>query len=106
MKLFYFSKSFDKLKTNLNLIQIQNSKVSNRKEKSNSIQQHKREYASAWNATNIIIYLNRKFLRFLFIMKNRVLQTYPLKMNLVPEIRMDQKRSLETLPSTLLQPLS
>jgi hypothetical protein len=25
----------------------------------------------------------------------------PLKMNLVPEIRMDRKRNLETLPSTL-----
>jgi hypothetical protein len=33
--------------------------------------------------------------------KNRVLQTYPLKMNLVPEIRTDEKRNLETLPSTL-----
>jgi hypothetical protein len=35
-------------------------------------------------------------------MKIRVLQTYPLKMNLVPEIRTDRKRKLETLPSTLL----
>jgi hypothetical protein len=26
----------------------------------------------------------------------------PLKMNLIPEIRMDQKRNLETLPSILL----
>jgi hypothetical protein len=31
-----------------------------------------------------------------------VLQTYPLKMNLVPEIRIDWKRNSETLPSILL----
>jgi hypothetical protein len=35
-------------------------------------------------------------------MKIRVLQTYRLKMNLVPEIQTDQKRNIETLPSTLL----
>jgi hypothetical protein len=35
-------------------------------------------------------------------MKIRVLQIYPLKMNLVPEILMDRKRNLETLPSTHL----
>jgi hypothetical protein len=34
--------------------------------------------------------------------KNRELQTSPLKMNLVPEIQMDQKRNLEILPSALL----
>jgi hypothetical protein len=39
---------------------------------------------------------------FYFLVKIRVLQTYPFKMNLVPEIRMDQKRNLETLPSNLL----
>jgi hypothetical protein len=33
--------------------------------------------------------------------KNWVLQTYPLKMNLDPEIRMDRKRNFEILPSTL-----
>jgi hypothetical protein len=38
----------------------------------------------------------------LFFCKNRVLQTYPLKMNPVLEIRTDQKRNLETLSSTLL----
>jgi hypothetical protein len=35
-------------------------------------------------------------------MKNWALQTYPLKMNLVPEIQMGQKRNLEILPLTLL----
>jgi hypothetical protein len=35
-------------------------------------------------------------------MNNRVLQTYPLKMNLVPNIQTDRKRNLKTLPSTLL----
>jgi hypothetical protein len=45
------------------------------------------------NATNIIIY---------FLIKSRVLQIYPLKMNLVLEIQTDQKRNLETLPSTIL----
>jgi hypothetical protein len=37
-------------------------------------------------------------------MKNWALQTYPLKMNLVPEIQMGQKRNLEILPLTLLSP--
>jgi hypothetical protein len=41
-------------------------------------------------------------LNFYFHGKIKVLQTYPLKMNIVPEIRMDQKRNLEILPSTLL----
>jgi hypothetical protein len=40
-------------------------------------------------------------LKFYFLMKIRVLQTYPLKMNLVLEIRTDRKRNLETLHSTL-----
>jgi hypothetical protein len=31
-------------------------------------------------------------------MKIRVLQTHPLKMNLVPEIRTDRKRNLKALP--------
>jgi hypothetical protein len=35
-------------------------------------------------------------------MKIRALQTYPLKMNLIPKIQTDQKRNLETLPSTLV----
>jgi hypothetical protein len=34
------------------------------------------------------------------LVKIRVLQTYTLKMNLVLEIQTDQKRNLETLPST------
>jgi hypothetical protein len=50
----------------------------------------------------IIIYLNIQLYRILFFSKNRALQTYPLKMNLTPEIRTDQKRNLETRPSTLL----
>jgi hypothetical protein len=33
-------------------------------------------------------------------MKNRVLQIWPLKMNLVPEIQTDQKRNLEIQLST------
>jgi hypothetical protein len=41
-------------------------------------------------------------LKFYFLMKIRVLQTYPLKMNLIPEIQTDQKKNLETLPSSLL----
>jgi hypothetical protein len=34
-------------------------------------------------------------------MKIKVLQTYPLKMNLIIEIQTDQKRNLETPPSIL-----
>jgi hypothetical protein len=41
-------------------------------------------------------------LKFYFLMKIGVLQTYPFKINLVPEIQTDQKRNLETGPSTLL----
>jgi hypothetical protein len=52
------------------------------------------------NATSI--YLYNYFLQFYFFTKMRVLQTYPLKMNLIPEIRTDRERNLETLPSTLL----
>jgi hypothetical protein len=37
-------------------------------------------------------------------MKNWALQTYLLKMDLVPEIQMGQKRNLEILPLTLLSP--
>jgi hypothetical protein len=37
-----------------------------------------------------------------FLVKIRVLQTYALKMNLVPEIQTDQKRNLETLSLNLL----
>jgi hypothetical protein len=40
-------------------------------------------------------------LGFLFLTKNRVLQTYPLKMNRVLKIRMDWTRNLEILPSAL-----
>jgi hypothetical protein len=40
-------------------------------------------------------------LKFYFLMKIRVLQTYPLKMNLVLEIRTDRKRNLKALHSTL-----
>jgi hypothetical protein len=35
-------------------------------------------------------------------MKIRALQTYPLKMNIIPKIQTDQKRNMEGLPSTLL----
>jgi hypothetical protein len=35
-------------------------------------------------------------------MKIRVLQTYPLKMNVIPEIQTEQKRNMETPPSILL----
>jgi hypothetical protein len=38
-------------------------------------------------------YINN-FLEFLSFVKIRVLQTYPLKMNLIAEIRMDRKRNL------------
>jgi hypothetical protein len=53
------------------------------------------------NATNTFIYLN-KISRILFFLKNRVLQTYPLKMNLALEIQMDWEKNLETTPSNLL----
>jgi hypothetical protein len=42
----------------------------------------------------------QNFLEPFTLVKIRVLQTYTLKMNLVPEIQTDQKRNLETLPST------
>jgi hypothetical protein len=45
--------------------------------------------------------LKNKYQGFLFFPKIQVLQTYPPKMNLIPEIQMDQKRNLETLTSTL-----
>jgi hypothetical protein len=56
------------------------------------------------NATNVIIYLNNNFLEFYFLVKIRVrvLQTYPLKINLIPEIWTDWKRNLEIRPSALL----
>jgi hypothetical protein len=47
------------------------------------------------NATNIIIYYINNFLDFYLLVKIRALQTYPLKMNLVPEIQIDQKRNLQ-----------
>jgi hypothetical protein len=50
----------------------------------------------------IIIYLNKYFLEFYFLVKIKVLQTYPLKMNLVLEIQTDRKRNLETPHSILL----
>jgi hypothetical protein len=53
------------------------------------------------NKHRVFIYINNS-LEFYFLVKIRVLQTYPLNMDLVLEIRMDQKRNLETLPSTLL----
>jgi hypothetical protein len=40
--------------------------------------------------------------RFLFLWRNRVLQTYLLKMNLALEIQMDSERNSETLSLTLL----
>jgi hypothetical protein len=50
-----------------------------------------------------IIYLYKQIIpKVLFFPKIRALQTYPLKMNLVPKIQMDQKRNSGTLPSTLL----
>jgi hypothetical protein len=51
--------------------------------------------------TYLFIHINND-VKFYFLMKIKVLQTYPLKMNLILEIRMDRKRNLETLPSTLL----
>jgi hypothetical protein len=48
------------------------------------------------------IYLNMWIIEYYSFWKNRVLQTYPLRMNLVPEIRTDQKRNMEILPSNLL----
>jgi hypothetical protein len=47
------------------------------------------------NATNIIIYYINNFLDFYLLVKIKVLQTYPLKMNLVPEIQTYQKRNLQ-----------
>jgi hypothetical protein len=51
------------------------------------------------------IYLfNNNNSRVYSFMKNWALQTYLLKMDLVPEIQMCQKRNLEILPLTLLSP--
>jgi hypothetical protein len=56
-----------------------------------------------WHQCNkqLFTYIDN-FLEFYFLAKIRVLQTYPLKMNLVLEIQMDQKRNLKMWPSTRL----
>jgi hypothetical protein len=49
----------------------------------------------------LFIYINN-FLEFYSFAKTGCYKPTPYKMNLVPEIQTDQKRNLETWPSTLL----
>jgi hypothetical protein len=98
---FSFSNLFCKLQSNLNSHQIWISMTSTRTIKYKSTSSHQEKYATAW-MQQIIIYLNVYILIELYsFRKPGCYKPTPIKMNLVPKIRMDRKRNLETLHSTL-----